>query len=52
MITLGIICLILALLSKKLVVLWGVGCFLILVGIVLEVLGAIGRTVGGRRHYY
>jgi hypothetical protein len=52
MISLGVILLILALVFKKLAVLWGVGCFLILVGIVLEVLGGIGRAVGGRRHYY
>jgi len=29
----------------------GLGIFL-LIGIVLEILGAMGRAVGGRRHYY
>jgi hypothetical protein len=52
MIGLGILLLIVALLVKRLAILWGVGVLLLLVGIVLEVLGAIGHAVGGRRHYY
>jgi hypothetical protein len=52
MIGLGVFLLIIALLAHKLAVLWGVGVFLIFVGIILEVLGMMGRAVGGRRHYY
>jgi hypothetical protein len=52
LIALGVFLLIIALLVPKLAILWGVGVLLLLVGLVLEVLGAIGRAVGGRRHYY
>ena len=51
MITLGIILLLLALLFHV-GVLWGLGVLLVLVGAVLWILGAAGREVGGRRHYY
>ncbi|HWF49393.1 MAG TPA: DUF6131 family protein [Solirubrobacteraceae bacterium] len=52
MIAVGVFMLIVALLVHKLAILWGIGVLLILVGLVLEVLGAMGRAVGGRRHYY
>jgi hypothetical protein len=52
MIALGVFLLIIALLSPKLAVLWGVSVLLVFIGIILEVLGAMGRAVGGRRHYY
>jgi hypothetical protein len=52
MIGLGVLLLIVALLAHKLAVLWGIGIILIVVGIILEVLGMMGRAVGGRRHYY
>jgi hypothetical protein len=52
MIGLGVLLLIVALLVKKLALLWGIGIILIVVGIILEVLGGMGRAVGGRRHYY
>ena len=52
MIGLGVLLLIVALLAHKLAILWGIGIILIVVGIVLEVLGMMGRAVGGRRHYY
>jgi hypothetical protein len=32
--------------------LWSLGVILLVVGAVLWLLGAIGREVGGRRHYY
>jgi len=51
MITLGIILLLLALLFHV-PIFWGVGVLLVLVGAVLFILGAAGREVGGRRHYY
>jgi hypothetical protein len=41
-----------AVLVPKLAVLWGIGAILVLIGLVLAVLGTLGRAVGGRRHYY
>ncbi|WP_405914624.1 DUF6131 family protein [Streptomyces sp. NBC_00728] len=33
-------------------ILWTIGVILVAIGIVLRVLGAMGREVGGRRHYW
>jgi hypothetical protein len=33
-------------------ILWTVGVILVIVGAVLWILGAAGREIGGRRHYY
>ncbi|MGE7387977.1 DUF6131 family protein [Streptomyces sp. NPDC004126] len=33
-------------------ILWSIGLILVLIGLVLWVLGAVGHTVGGRRHYW
>jgi len=33
-------------------VLWSVGMIVLVVGLVLWLLGAMGHAVGGRRHYY
>jgi hypothetical protein len=33
-------------------ILWTIGVILIVIGVILWVLGAMGRAVGGRRHYY
>ncbi len=33
-------------------ILWTIGVVLAVVGAVLWVLGAAGREIGGRRHYY
>jgi hypothetical protein len=52
MIGLGILLLIVAVLLPKLAVLWGVGIICLVVGLILAVLGSMGRSVGGRRHYY
>lgn len=52
MIGLGILLLIVAVLLPKLAVLWGVGIICLVVGVILAVLGSMGRSVGGRRHYY
>jgi uncharacterized protein DUF6131 len=50
-IILGIILLILgALLNVGF--LWALGVILIVIGVILWILGAMGRAVGGRRHYY
>jgi Family of unknown function (DUF6131) len=51
MITLGIVLLLVALLTH-ITVLWAIGVVLILVGAILWILGAAGREIGGRRHYY
>lgn len=52
MIGLGVILLIVAALVPKLAVLWGVGIIVLVVGVILAVLGTVGRPVGDRRHYY
>ncbi len=51
MITLGVILLILGALLK-ISILYTVGVILLVVGLVLWLLGAMGRAVGGRRHYF
>ncbi len=52
MIVFGIILLLAAVLLPKLAVLWFVGIIVIVVGLILAILGSMGRAVGGRRHYY
>ncbi len=52
MILLGILLLIVAALVPKLAVLWGIGIIVLVVGVILAILGTMGRAVGGRRHYY
>lgn len=52
MILLGILLLIAAALIPKLAVLWGIGIIVLVVGVILAILGSMGRAVGGRRHYY
>ena len=51
MIILGIILLLIGFIAK-IAVLWSIGIILVLVGLVLVVLGSMGRAEGGRRHYY
>ena len=51
MIILGIILLLIGFIAK-IAVLWSIGILLVIVGLVLAVLGSMGRAVGGRRHYY
>jgi Family of unknown function (DUF6131) len=50
-IVLGLILLLLGLLLD-IGILWTIGIVLIVVGAVLWLLGATGRAVGGRAHYY
>ena len=33
-------------------VLWSIGIVVLVVGLILLLLGAIGREVGGRKHYF
>lgn len=51
MITLGIICIIFAAIFNS-VILWTIGGILVVLGVIFWILGAIGRGVAGRRHYY
>lgn len=51
MITLGIIALVLGFVLD-IPILWTVGVILVVVGLILVLLGAMGRAVGGRRHYF
>ncbi|MCC0093609.1 MULTISPECIES: DUF6131 family protein [Streptomyces] len=51
MIVLGVILLILGFVFG-ISILWTIGLILLLVGLVLWVLGALGHAVGGRRHYW
>jgi hypothetical protein len=32
--------------------LWSIGMIVLVVGLLLWILGALGHAVGGRRHYY
>ncbi len=51
MITLGVVLLILGLVLHV-AILWSIGVLLVFVGAALWILGAMGREVAGRRHYY
>ncbi len=51
MIILGLILLIIGFIAH-IPVLWTIGIILIVVGAVLAVLGATGRAIGGRKHWY
>ncbi|MDX2847886.1 DUF6131 family protein [Actinacidiphila glaucinigra] len=51
MIILGIILLIIGFLTG-ISILWTLGAILVVIGLVLWVLGAMGHAVAGRRHYY
>jgi Family of unknown function (DUF6131) len=51
MIILGIVLLIIGFIAKV-AILWTIGLVLVVIGAALVLLGAMGRAVGGRRHYY
>ena len=51
MIILGIILLVAGFLLK-ISILWTLGVILLVIGAILWILGATGRAVGGRRHWY
>ncbi|MBV9384032.1 MAG: hypothetical protein JOY82_10015 [Streptosporangiaceae bacterium] len=36
----------------KIAILWSIGIVVLLIGLILVLLGATGRAVGGRRHYW
>ncbi len=51
MIALGIVLLVLGALTR-IPFLWSFGVLILVVGLVLWILGAVGHAVGGRRHYF
>jgi hypothetical protein len=51
MIILGIVLLIIGFIAK-IPILWSIGIIVLIFGLILLVLGSLGRAVGGRRHYY
>jgi hypothetical protein len=51
MIILGVVLLIIGFIAKVPII-WTLGIIAIVVGAVLALLGAAGREVGGRRHYF
>jgi hypothetical protein len=51
MIIIGLVLLLIGFLTG-IPILWAIGLVLVLVGAVLWILGAAGREIGGRRHYY
>jgi hypothetical protein len=50
-IVLGVVLLIIGLLAK-ISILWTIGVVLVVIGAVLALVGAGGREIGGRRHWY
>jgi len=51
MIVLGVILLLIGLFAD-ISILWTIGIILVVVGVILWILGATGRAVGGRRYWY
>ncbi len=51
MIIVGIVLLVLGFILA-IPILWSIGIIVLVVGLIFELLGATGRAVGGRRHYY
>jgi Family of unknown function (DUF6131) len=51
MIILGIVLLIVGFVVK-IAILWTIGIVVLAIGLVLALLGATGRAIGGRRHYF
>jgi uncharacterized protein DUF6131 len=51
LILLGIILLIIGFVAKVAII-WTIGIIVLVIGAVLAVMGALGREIGGRRHYF
>jgi hypothetical protein len=47
----GLILLIIGFIAK-IPILWSLGFIVLAIGLLLALLGTMGRAVGGRRHYY
>jgi hypothetical protein len=39
-------------LVAKIAILWTIGIIVLIIGVILFVLGTVGREVGGRKHWY
>jgi hypothetical protein len=51
MIIIGVILLILGFITG-ISILWTIGIIVLVIGLILALLGAVGHSVGGRRHYW
>jgi hypothetical protein len=51
MIMLGLILLIIGFVAG-IPILWSLGIIVLVIGLILAVLGAVGHAVGGRKHYF
>lgn len=51
MILFGIVLLVIGFVAHIPIV-WSIGGIVLVIGLILWVLGAVGHAVGGRRHYY
>ncbi|MGW2827195.1 DUF6131 family protein [Streptomyces sp. NPDC001443] len=51
MIILGVILLVIGFLTG-IAILWTIGIILVVIGVILWILGAVGHSVAGRRHYW
>ncbi|HVA99858.1 MAG TPA: DUF6131 family protein [Acidimicrobiales bacterium] len=51
MITVGVVLMIIGFLAG-IAILWSLGVIVVIVGLALWLLGALGHAVGGRRHYF
>lgn len=51
MIILGIILLVVGFIAS-IPILWTIGIILVVIGAILAVLGATGRAIGGRKHWF
>ena len=51
MIIIGLVLMLIGFLTK-ITILWSLGILVAVVGLVLLLLGAAGREIGGRKHYY
>jgi hypothetical protein len=51
LIVLGVVLLLIGFIAK-IPILWGIGVVVLVIGLILMILGAMGRAVGGRKHYY
>lgn len=51
MIVIGLVIMLIGFIAK-IPILWSLGILVAVIGIVLLILGAAGREIGGRRHWY
>jgi hypothetical protein len=51
MVILGLILLMIGFVAH-IAILWTIGIIVLVVGLILALLGSMGRAVGGRRHYW